>query len=267
MDNYKTLRDNCISEYIGAIDNQYREYRIELVHITGGLTAFADTATAVLSAAAAGVGGSTAQILSGVTAAIAGGKNAINTDVLRSNSVLAVIAQMDADRNEQSSIILQQENATSANIGGNAQQGGTGSQTSTAAPKYTILSGTITKHITVQYPANGNTPARQVKIDGNETFVAPVAKPAAAASSTSLPAYTMHKAAIDLAAYYAAGTFTHALVSLQQQTGAKAANCKTQVNSIKTTGAKTGGSTTTDPAATDAPSPTTGGGASTPSGC
>jgi hypothetical protein len=279
IDNYVTLRNNCISEFIGAIDNQYREYRIELVHLSGGLTAFADTATAVLSAAAAGVGGSTAQVLSGIAAAIAGGKSAINTDVLRSNSILAVIAQMDADRNEQNSIILQQENGTgitttTITTSGNAQQGGTASQTPSVVPRYTILDGTITKHITVQYPASGNIPARQVKIDGTETFGAPdksaapaAAKTKTAATTPQLPAYTMHKAAIDLAAYYAAGTFAHALVSLQQQSGAKAANCKTQVNSIKTTGAKTGGSTTTDPAGADAPSPTTSAGASTPSGC
>jgi len=269
INNYTTLRNNCISDYIQVIDNQYREYRIELVHLTGGGTAIADTLTGVLSAAASGVGGSTARILSGITAAIAAGKQAINTDVLYNNSVLAVIAQMDADRNEQYSIILQQENGTSSS--GDAGQSGTGTQTSSTAPKYTIVSGTITKKITVQYPASGGTPARQVKIDGTETFVKPAA-PAKPDSNkpTPLPAYTMHKAAVDLATYYADGTFSHALVSLQQQSGTKATNCKTQVNSIKTTGSKTGASTTADPTIDASPSgvaPASSSNTSTPSGC
>jgi len=67
----------------------------------------------------------------------------------------------------------------------------------------------------------------------------------------------MYAASVDLQGYFDAGTVDHALVSLQKQAGAKATNCQAQVNNLKTTGSKTG-SSTSDPdltAGTPAASP------------
>ena len=68
----------------------------------------------------------------------------------------------------------------------------------------------------------------------------------------------MYEAANDLLQYYEAGTFVHALVSLQAQAGAHVTNCKQQVKNLKTTGTPTGVST--DPTISGDPtiSPATG---------
>lgn len=50
----------------------------------------------------------------------------------------------------------------------------------------------------------------------------------------------MHEAAVDLLTYYWAGTIPHALVSMQQVSGAQAIDCKAQVNNLKTTMTKGG---------------------------
>ncbi len=66
----------------------------------------------------------------------------------------------------------------------------------------------------------------------------------------------MHEAAVDLLTYYWAGTIPHALVSMQQVSGAqKAINCKAQVNNLKTTGTKGSSPAEPDPSATAASSP------------
>jgi hypothetical protein len=284
---YLRLRNNCIESYIGAIDYQYAQYKAQTIKLTGGLTAAADSTSTILSAASAGVGGTTGQILSGLAAAIGTVKGSISQDVLYNNSIVTVIMQMDADRNEQHAAILkqmQQDSPTvtpsgvAAGASANSAPGsgtGTGSTTSggtTTTPKPTrptIQSGTITRNIVVMLPATADAPARKETIKTTQTIEAAPkpapapAKPGAPASTTQSAAtskpvsYTMYQASIDLLAYYEAGTFPHAIVAMQQSSGAKATNCKAQVNNLKTTGTTTGAQDSLDPAAAALPLTTT----------
>jgi hypothetical protein len=279
--NYATLRNNCISDYIGAIDNQYREYEKDLIKSTSAAAAVADTAGTALSAGAAAIGGTTAQILSGISASLGTLRGSLSADILYSNSIIAIIAQMEADRKEQLTVILQREQqsggsqtSTSAPQSGSQQSGSpqsdqqlgskqssgtnsptTNNDTNNLSTKPTNISGSIHKDIKVQYSATSSRPARVEHIVSTRTITPPPAAkstiPNQSQAQKGLPDYTMHKAAVDLAGYFAAGTFAHALVSLQQAAAAKAADCKAQVNSLKTTGAKTGSTGATDPDLTD----------------
>jgi hypothetical protein len=105
---YQVERNNCIYEFLGAIDYQYNLYKEEVFKLTNGLNASADTLQTVLSAGATGVAGPTGQILSGIAASLGTLKGTINQDVLYSQTITAIIAKMDADRADKLSAILQQ---------------------------------------------------------------------------------------------------------------------------------------------------------------
>jgi hypothetical protein len=104
---YQVQRNNCIEEFIGAIDFLYNIYKEQVFKLANGLNATADTVQPIISAAAAGVGGSTAQILSGIAAGIGTLKGAINQDVLYNQTIVAIIAAMDGDRADTLKTILQ----------------------------------------------------------------------------------------------------------------------------------------------------------------
>lgn len=105
-----TARNNCIEEFLGAIDFQYNIYKEDVFKLANGLNASADTAGPIISAAAAGVGGSTGQILSGIASGLGTLKGAISQDVLYNQTIVAIIAAMDADRADALKTILQQMN-------------------------------------------------------------------------------------------------------------------------------------------------------------
>jgi hypothetical protein len=277
---YLRLRNNCIDSYIGAIDYQYAQYKAQTIKLTGGFTAIADSTSTILSAASAGVAGTTGQILAGLAAGIGTVKGAISQDVLYNNSIVTVIMQMDADRNEKYATILKQmqldsptvtPSGAAAGASANPAPGsatGTGSTTSggTTTPKPTrptIQSGTITRNIVVQLPATADAPARTEHIITTQIIAAAPkpapapAKPGAPTSTTKPVSYTMYQASLDLLAYYEAGTFPHAIVAMQQNSGAKATNCKAQVNNLKTTGTTGGSSDSSDPTAAVLPLTTT----------
>ncbi len=170
---YLVARNNCIQEFVGAIDYQYNLYKEQVFKLANGLNASSDALGTILSAGAAAAGGSTGQILSGITAGIGTLKGNLNQDVLYNQTITAIIARMDANRADKLSVILQQ----------------------------------------MQQPVPG----------------------------TTKPSYTMYAASVDLLGYFEAGTVHHAIVDLQNTSGAKAVSCQAAVNNLKTTGTKSGG--------------------------
>jgi hypothetical protein len=111
---YAIARNNCIFEFLGAIDYQYNLYKEQVFKLANGLNASADTLTTVLSAGATGVGGATGQILSGIATGIGTLKGTMNQDVLYNQTITAIIAKMDADRADKLKVILQQMQPPSA---------------------------------------------------------------------------------------------------------------------------------------------------------
>ena len=105
---YVVTRNNCIYEFLGAIDYQYDLYKEQVFKLANGLNASADTLTTVLSAGATGVAGNAGRILSGIAAGIGTLKGTINQDVLYNQTITAIIAKMDADRADRLKTILQQ---------------------------------------------------------------------------------------------------------------------------------------------------------------
>jgi hypothetical protein len=170
---YQVKRNNCINEFIGAINYQYNIYKEQVFKLANGLNASSDTLGTILSAGAAAAGGSAGQILSGIAASIGTLKGNLNQDILYNQTIPTIIAKMDADRADKLTVILQQ-----------------------------------------MKPSDD----KQMK-----------------------PPYTMYAASLDLLDYFEAGTVHHAIVDLQNTTGAKTVACKTAVNNLKTTGTKSGG--------------------------
>jgi hypothetical protein len=76
-------------------------------------------------------------------------------------------------------------------------------------------------------------------------------------NSTTAPLYSLEEAENDLLGYYEAGTFTHALVSLQTKTAANQANCSAQAQNAKTSGANAGATTTATSTGCPATTPST----------
>jgi hypothetical protein len=259
---YNRIRNNCIETYLGAIDYQYDQYKRDIFHLSGGLNVTAETLSTIVSAGAAGVGGSAAQILSGISAGIGAVKAGIDDQILYKNTIATVVTQMDADRKEQLGVILQRMGQQGSNSDSDTQQ----TPATPAQPQ--ITSAKVMRDVTIQLPATAAVKARTEKIQTTKTIITTPPAPAGHVVSgppsnsdtkTTPPPYTMYAASVDLLGYFDAGTVTHALVSLQKAAGAKATNCQAQVNNLKTTGTKSGSPIDPDltGAASPAPSSTT----------
>lgn len=242
-DVFERYRNNCISIYMAAIDASYEQYKRDSIGLVGNLTAGADFTQTALSAASTAVGGVGAKtLLSGIATAVGTAKTQISADVLYNTSIQAAFAQMDADRNSQHAVIIQRmQNSNTANSSntGDPASGG-------KAPVAKITKGTITKKLTIDVPPTAHAPESTVQVTSTRTIPAPPKPKAPTTSNNALPAYTMYEAANDLVVYYNDGTFAHGVVSLQEQAGAQATNCKATVKNLKTTGTKSGGAADTD---------------------
>jgi hypothetical protein len=108
VNNYRSLRNNCIESYIAAIDYKYYEYEHQLSRLVRGFNTFASATQTLLSAGAAGVGGSAGQILSGIGASIGTIRNGVDAEVLQNSTINAIVLQMAADRGETLKSILKQ---------------------------------------------------------------------------------------------------------------------------------------------------------------
>lgn len=201
----KSNRDACISELMTMIDVQYDEYIKSFRQVADDSNLAADAAVIGLGSAGALLSGTAPKILSGAAAAVTGTKAAVNSDVFYNSSILAVINQMQTDRQNEKCLILQQQKNDIPSTN--------------PPPVTTTLTVTATTKVTA---ANSKQPT--MKPATTTTNVSP-APPAT---------YSMYQASGDLLAYYQAGTFTHALQSLQAKTGAQAVAAKQQVNDQKT---------------------------------
>lgn len=115
---FERYRDNCISIYMSAIDLSYEQYKRDSISLVGNLDAGADFVQTALSAASTAVGAAgTKTLLSALATGVGTSKTTISADVLYNNSILAVFAQMDADRNSQHGVILQRIQNGTTNSG------------------------------------------------------------------------------------------------------------------------------------------------------
>jgi hypothetical protein len=100
-------RDNCIYSFIAAIDLAYYDYKRQTVSLIGDVNATADIAVLGLTTGVTALGAATTKtILGAIATGIGGTKSIISSDVLYNASIAAIILKMDADRNEQLSVIL-----------------------------------------------------------------------------------------------------------------------------------------------------------------
>jgi hypothetical protein len=276
---YEILRNDCIYAFLTAIDQSYNVYKRATVVTVNGANTAADIAVLGLATGATAIGGNTGRILSGIAAGLTGAKSTINADLLYNSSITTIVLQMDGDRADIRSQIMQRiQNGTRAAPDSSSkplldQTAKAAAASAASAVQPTVVSGTVSKDITVNNPAAANAPASTTRIVTTRTIGntrAPSTSRAARGKKSPvqlgsdisrgqgyLP-YSMYEAANDLLQYYESGTFVHALVSLQAQAGAHVTNCKQQVKNLKTTGTPTGVST--DPTISGDPtvSPATG---------
>jgi hypothetical protein len=99
----------CVYALKGLIDDQYREYRITLHHLADGGNALADTIVlGVNTAGTAVVGAAAKTILAAIGAGVGGTKSIFNEDLLYKQTIITVLNQMDADRDKQFSMMLEE---------------------------------------------------------------------------------------------------------------------------------------------------------------
>jgi hypothetical protein len=205
-------RDECVKELMDLIDFEYNEYKKSFRQAVDDSNLGADLAVLGLGTAGALTPGTvTKSILSGTAAAVTGAKTSINADVLYNSSILVVINQMDTDRQNEKCLILSQLD----------------NPPPSTAPATTPVTLTLNTTTTVK-SSNTSAPKLQPQSSTNSVKVSPT------------KTYSMVDASNDLIQYYQAGTFTHALQSLQAKTGAQAVAAKQQVNNQKTGNTPTG---------------------------
>ena len=205
--NEQAYRDACIQDLISIIDAQYAEYKRSLLNIVNDFHLGENLLTIALGQAIALAPGKTEKsILGAVSAGVAGARTAVDTELLYQASIVALINQMDTDRATQDCTILaRQKNPTPPS----------------APPPATATKLSVTTMTTVK-GANSQMPAPKPSILTTEVAADPPAS------------YSMRQASVDLLQYYEAGTFTHALQSLQAKTGSQATKAKQQVTNQKT---------------------------------
>ena len=233
---YKFYRDKCIYVYLDAIDVAYMKFKSNTLALVGDANAGVDITVLALTGAATGIGSRDAKtILSGIATFLGGVRDKITADVLYNTSIITLLQRMDADRNEAHATILQQMQKGQAT---------TAAESAPAAKPSgpVIRSGTVEKHLVVAVPATAAAPASTTTVDSIRDIPPALPNP----RSLALP-YSLDQAASDLLLYYAAGTYAHAVVSMQEHTGAQATNCKAAVKNIKTTGTKAGNTRELDP--------------------
>jgi len=104
----------CVYTLKGLIDDQYREYRITLHHLADGGNALADTIVLGVNTAGATVVGAAAKtILAAIGVGVGGTKSIFNQDILYKQAIISVLNQMDADRDKQFKVMLDEMNGSS----------------------------------------------------------------------------------------------------------------------------------------------------------
>jgi len=237
VNNYRSLRNNCIESYIAAIDYKYYEYEHQLSRLVRGFNTFASATQTLLSAGAAGVGGSAAQILSGIGASIGTIRNGVDAEVLQNSTINAIVLQMAADRGETLKSILKQMqlDGPAPPLAGAPDK--LAPKDIQKQPRSQIVQST--SDVTTQVAATANVPGYTERVVRTRTVTPKSDQGNTGPSET----YSMYQASVDLLGYFEAGTFSHALASMQKGASAKAAACKQQVDSLKAgTSAGGGGS-------------------------
>jgi uncharacterized membrane protein YgcG len=218
-------RDVCVDELMAMIDTQYDEYKKSFRQATDDSNLAADIAVIGLGSAGALVPAKTTKaILSATAAAVTGAKAAVDSDVFYNSSILVVINQMDTDRQNERCLITK------------LLKNDVPSTHPSSIP--TTLTMTTTTTVTA---ANSNKPTIK------QTTMTPNISPSPPTT------YSMYEASGDLVAYYQAGTFTHALQSLQAKTGSQAVAAKQQVKDQKT-GNSSSSTPSTGPSSGSSPS-------------
>jgi hypothetical protein len=108
----------CIWALIAIIDSKYYPYRAGIRALATTSGAIFDIVSLGLSTAATATGGAAAKtILSAINTGITGTKTALDSDYLYNKSIDIVTNQMDADRNEQLTLIINQMKKQPADYG------------------------------------------------------------------------------------------------------------------------------------------------------
>jgi len=212
----QSSRDLCVNELLGMIDISYHLYRRALIDGVNGGNLVADMLTLGFGTATALVPGATTKaIFGGVIAGINGTKSDVNADVLYNSSIVVITNQMDSDRAAALDTILTRMKSPPPPGANNLP-----------------VPSTISLTTTIDVGQSG-TGTPQTKSTTTKTTPDPP------------KTYTIADASLDLIVYYEAGSFTHALQSLQAKTGKTAKDCKQQVTNNKT------GTTNTSTTVTD----------------
>lgn len=102
-------RNNCVYFFMAMIDQAYYKYQASLFQAVNSGNAASDIVSLGLTSAATLAGGATAKsILSAIATGVNGAKGKIDADVLYNKSVELILTQMDADRADWKSRILNQ---------------------------------------------------------------------------------------------------------------------------------------------------------------
>jgi hypothetical protein len=185
----------CVSDMKTLIDRRFDEWMDSLAATTNDSNAIIDVAVIGAGLAGAGAGGATSRIMNAVSSGLTGTKTTINQDIFLSQSVQAVITQMNTDRTKWATIIEAKVEA--------AETG----QTSLALPGPSLQPATGTVNV----------------IQSNARTI-----------QTAPRAYiNLGDAMNDLQIYRRQGSFQNALYNLQTNASAQSAACQASNLNLK----------------------------------
>jgi hypothetical protein len=231
--NNSTKLSECVYAMINLIDVRYEDFERRLFGSTTNTNFVADSAVLGISGAGAFFSGGAAQVMNGVTAGLTGFKSKFDQDILYSKTISVLIQQMRSDRATELNIILQRLQAT-ANRGASVPTSTVQTQATRAATASATVAAGVVASATRIAAQDPNATVTTVAQAATQAVAGATSSGAGTASTNPLPYDNIYQAYTDLHAYAIAGSWSHALISLETDIGASAADAKATVTATKT---------------------------------
>ena len=233
-----TAINNCIFAMINLVDTKYENFERSLFAAVSNTNFVVDTAVSGVGIAGGFLTGGASQVTSAIAGGLTGFNKSIDSDFLYSKTITVLIQQMRKDRATQLTIILNRMDATNATNAASKTQADLAAAQQTAASNAAQAAASMMQ--TVVQSAAPTTPGAKPTGSDAVAAVTNASSGVAAAATTAgttqsaKPYRSIFEAMTDLHQYALAGSWSHALISLQSDTSTGATNAAATANAAKT---------------------------------
>lgn len=224
----------CVYAMINLIDVRYDAFENGLFKSSANTNFLADSAVLGISGAGAFFSGGAAQVMNGVTAGLTGFKSKFDQDILYSKTIGVLIQQMRSDRQTALNIIIKRLQATASSDGAVPPGSAAADRTQAASKGAQTAAQIVAAAVTGAAVAQPGASAADIAKTANNAVPAASTSGAATSPSGPLPYDNYYEAFADLHTYAIAGSWSHALISVETATAAGAEAAKNTVNATKT---------------------------------